>query len=281
MELVIGIVVAVVVLAAVALLVGGMFSRGSTPPPTREEPPAGTVTVVLEVTTDDPEAPGVQRLVSEIAARTFATQAAVEEVVVVNATGTELARVQRHADVAPTPAMPESLSEPHHVRSRAPDPVRGGGAPRPRPMDVDEPLDLRERPFADRLDLAPEIRELVTDPTDPVDVIRAILTAAGTPVEVSSDLVRSGDDAIVVVGEDGSRTVSPDELTRAFLRYQQSGARRGIVICLGFVRPDELHRRELLAPTLRHAGAEAIQRMADAAALGADPLQFAAGAPMR
>jgi hypothetical protein len=39
----------------------------------------------------------------------------------------------------------------------------------------------------------------------------------------------------------------------------------------------EISRRHALAPALLHAGPDGIQRMADAAAMGADPLDFVVG----
>ena len=38
----------------------------------------------------------------------------------------------------------------------------------------------------------------------------------------------------------------------------------------------ETRRREMLDPALLHAGLEGFQRMADAVAVGADPIDFAA-----
>jgi hypothetical protein len=38
---------------------------------------------------------------------------------------------------------------------------------------------------------------------------------------------------------------------------------------------EDVHRREMLAPHVLHAGPDGIQRMADAVAVGADPLRFA------
>lgn len=48
----------------------------------------------------------------------------------------------------------------------------------------------------------------------------------------------------------------------------------------GRMDPADLGRREFLAPELRHVGARAIQRMADAVSIGADPLAFASAPPV-
>ncbi|MDP8928380.1 MAG: hypothetical protein M3O70_07335 [Actinomycetota bacterium] len=110
-------------------------------------------------------------------------------------------------------------------------------------------------------------------PDDPVDIVRAILEAAELPVEVHGNVILSGDEAVIVVSEPGG---SPSEaLTPAFLRFQKSGASRGVVITHSYLAGRDIERRQALAPNLRYTGLSAIQRMADAVALGANPLRFA------
>jgi hypothetical protein len=70
--------------------------------------------------------------------------------------------------------------------------------------------------------------------------------------------------------------LGPDDLARAYLHAQASGARAGLVILLGFADPEEIARREVAAPHVQHVGSRAIQRMADAVAIGADPLALTA-----
>jgi hypothetical protein len=91
---------------------------------------------------------------------------------------------------------------------------------------------------------------------------------------VDGDLLHVGDTAVVVLRPPGP-TVTPEALNHAFLRIQQSGASRGLVVALGYLDVNEVRRREMLAPQVLHVGPEGVQRMADAVALGADPLRFA------
>jgi hypothetical protein len=65
-------------------------------------------------------------------------------------------------------------------------------------------------------------------------------------------------------------------LNHAYRRFIQSGASRGVVLSPGFMPFLDVRRREFLDPALLHAGPEGIQRMADAAALGGNPMSFAA-----
>ncbi len=131
---------------------------------------------------------------------------------------------------------------------------------------------MGRRPLAERLQLSPEVHSRITDPDDAVDVVRAILEAAGQPVAVAGSMVRSGDDVVIVVGDGG---VSNSALAQAFLRFRDSGARRGVVVHLGYVDPREIQRRRAMTPELGHAGPEVLQQMADAVELGGDPVQFA------
>ncbi len=106
-----------------------------------------------------------------------------------------------------------------------------------------------------------------------MDIVRAILEAGRLPVEVHDNLLLAGDEAVIVVGEAGRS--SSETLSDAFLRFQKSGASHGVVIALGFFTARDIERREALAPNLRYTSLSAIQRMADAVALGGDPLRFA------
>ena len=116
------------------------------------------------------------------------------------------------------------------------------------------------------------------DPDDPVEIVRAILAAADRPVErLDGELIRSGDKVVAVIGHRGGRPGVSKVLNDVYLRFQRSGARSGVVISLQYVDPADARRREILAPELTHQGPDAIQRMADAVAFGADPIEFAEG----
>ena len=116
------------------------------------------------------------------------------------------------------------------------------------------------------------VTDLVRDPDDPVDIVRAILEASGRPVEVEDDVLRSGEHFVAILGARTGRPVVPKALSDLYLRFRSSGATDGVVICLRHLDPVDVRRRELLAPELRHEGVDAIQAMADAVARGEDPL---------
>ena len=105
-------------------------------------------------------------------------------------------------------------------------------------------------------------------------VVRAIVEAAGLPVEVQGDIVRSGDVAILVTGEDWGGS-SADELSSAFLRFDRTGAAHGLVISAHYLDEREVRRRRALAPNLHYSGLHIVQWMADAVAAGGDPLRVA------
>ncbi len=49
------------------------------------------------------------------------------------------------------------------------------------------------------------------------------------------------------------------------------------MVTVGLLDPSDLRRREILAPNVHHVAHDGVQRMADAVAVGADPLAFALG----
>ena len=268
-----GILVLVVVVVATRRALAGARrapGRGSAVP----RPFVDTeVTITLDVSAGDPDAPSVTRLVDAAASQVLATSPRVETVTVVNRAGTVLGVRERPHD-RPQPAREEPvLREPHRRTFRAPGPQ---AEPRPPAMPTlalegdDAP---GSRTLVERYDLPAAVASRIARPDDAVDLVRAILEAAGLDVRVDGEVLRVGREAIVVPTVDG-RTVTADMLTRAYLDFQRSGATRGVVICLGHVSAGECRRRELLAPELRHTGAAAIQRMADAVALGGNPLLF-------
>jgi hypothetical protein len=274
---------AVVVLAWVALV------RIRPPMAARAALPALLVerraVVVLDVDRIESAGPAVERLVHETAARVFAAMPDAEEVEVRARDGSLLGTSTRSFPEPHVIWLPEFLREPHHRPHRGPDlsrhlqedelflPPRREGPPKlttsfPR---VAPPREVRP-PIVERFDLTLAVRSAVRNPDDPVDVIRAILEAGGLAVEVNEDFLRVGDVGIAVVHVDGRVR---DALNHAYRRIVGSGAVRGLVVAAGYVDAEEIRRRELLAPQILHTGLAGVQRMADAVALGANPLRFA------
>lgn len=238
----------------------------SRPRPAVEGPFLGPVaTVRLDVTAPDPELPAVRRLVDATAARVLRTSPDVTEVVVEDRAGTELARVPRRVpSPGPPPTRPEREARPSRPHGSWQEPAAVPG--------VAQDADVGRRPLAERLDLSEPVQERVRRPDDAVDVVRAILEAAGREAVVGGSTVRSGTDLVVVVDGGGDASAA---LSQAFLRFRESGAARGVVVHVGYVDPREVARRRTLAPHLHHAGPEVLQAMADAVALGGDPVEFA------
>ncbi|HSK23179.1 MAG TPA: hypothetical protein VK906_08390 [Egicoccus sp.] len=269
--------------AAVILLSVWVFRRPSTrratPQAWGEDRQAAGARVVLDLVAHDPEDPALQRLVRETAMRAMQSDTTVDRVEVVDADGNVLG-----SETRPTPLpgsdLPDELHEPQLRRSRSPSVVPRArphaGVRRPDPDAID--LTTTPQPLADRLTLVADIRRRIRQPDRAVDVVRAILEAAGRPAEVRGDLVVSGDVAIAVVD---THTDPEGALTRGYLRIREAGVARGIVLRLGHVDPKLVRRREAAAPHVRHVAVDALQRMADAAAVGADPIAFAAAPAVR
>jgi hypothetical protein len=275
MEIVLVALVVVAVLLA-AVLLGRRLGR--TPPPPVARPwettePEGAV-VVLDLVPDDPSHPSVRRLVEEAAQRPLDADPTVEMVEVRDREQRVLGRVRRprrRRDVT----IPDVLHEPHAQRSRAPDPLGRSSTPPPSPPAPGETVEVADRPFAERFELDERVRAALTDTDDPVDLVRVLLTLGGHHTEVHGDRVATDEVALVVMSDPGHQLDAA--LARAFLRIQEARVPRGIVIHLSWVNPEVLHRRELAAPNVKHVGPEAIQRMADAVAAGADPVAFVLG----
>lgn len=276
MEWIAVLVVVAVVAAAVVWWRGRQRSEAPAsqvrpPSPTRRQPAVEgpwlgpTATIRLDAVVADPDAGSAQRLVTAATRRVFSSSPDVDEVIVEDREGRRVARVPRHVpDPGPPPTRPEAAAPP-------PRPHGSWQQPSVRPS-VDQDLSVGRRPLADRLQLGPEVRARVVEADDAVDVVRAILEAAGRPATVAGSMVRSDDDVVLVVADGGPSSAA---LSQAFLRFRDSGARRGVVVHLGYVDPREVARRRALAPELGHAGLEVLQAMADAVELGGDPIQFA------
>jgi hypothetical protein len=278
---------AIIVLIVVVLVLGGWLvwsaarsgRRGHAAP---APPPAtGTIVhrdgdrVVLDLTVDDPSAPAVQRLALDLAARTFAHQPELRSVTIVDRTGRELLRTTREDAMTRAATLPPELSVgASRQRRRAPDPLghdgtaSGGEAP----PEQERIRALGPRPFAARFELSPAVTDRLGDPTDPGDVISAILAAGGRDVQRQGDLVVAGDVAVIAVdvGDDAERALS-----RGFVRIRDSGMPRGIVIRLGYVDPALVRRHDRAAPHVHHLDVTSVQTMADATVVGADPIALA------
>ena len=90
------------------------------------------------------------------------------------------------------------------------------------------------RSLMDQFDLPEVVRTRIGDPDDPVDLVRAILEAAGLACEIDGDLIRVGESALVILRTSGGVVIGHEALNHAYLRVVRSGAQRGLVIGLGF-----------------------------------------------
>jgi hypothetical protein len=273
--------VAAVFVAAVVVFIARR-AKDAGPAPRRgswEEPETGGV-IVLDLDIQDPDAPTVQRLVEDAGRRALVTHPDLDAVEVRSRSGTVLATVTRTQPVAPEATIPQGLRARQQPRHHAPDPVAPAGATREiRIPSAEGDVHVPDRPFADRFVLPDRVRSAVQDPERATDVVAAILEVAGRPVDRQGDVLVSGETALAVVPQLPHGI--EDALTRAFMHIRDTGAARGVVIRLGYVDPDEIRRREAAAPDVRHVTADAIQRMADAVALGGDPIAFAVGPAVR
>jgi hypothetical protein len=285
--------------AALCLVVVGLVALARIRRPAAAPPRAFPGSVVkrwavvgLDVRHVSSTSPAGQRLTQEAAARVFAALPDCEEVEVLARDGRSLGRVARSAPEPRVVSLPQFLSEPHRPRHHEPDLSEHLGEDGPYDLLPELPVEQTKRPPAalippsegpprpmvERFDLAPAILDSIRNPDDPVDLTRAILEAGGLTVEVDDDLLRADGLAIVVVWRiDGG---SHDALNHAYRRIAASGADRGLVIALGYVDVGEIRRRELLAPEVLHTGYAGLQRMADAVALGANPIRFAVSTPL-
>ncbi len=241
----------------------------------------GRAVLVLDVEGVDRGHPAVERLVRDAAARVFALMPGVEEVEVRARDGALLGTSTRRPPPPKAIHLPEQLFEPHPRPTHGPDLTAHlseeelpTAPPREGPV---QPPPAPEAPgilLADRFDLPERVRARVRDPGDAVDLVRAILEAGGVAVRLEDGTLRTDDHAVVIAAA-ATGVIGREALNRAFLRVQRTGARRGLVIALGYLDRDDVRRREALAPHVLHAGLDGIQRMADAVAVGADPLRFA------
>jgi hypothetical protein len=271
-------IVVVIVMIVAAAIFWGMRRSAPERKPAVEEPwkntsPTGE-RVVLDLVASDPDHPSVKRLAFDAGRQALEGSPDVDRVEVVDREGTLITTVERDQPLPKELAVPATLHEPHARASRAPSavPREGGGMPQ---VEHDPAAQVPARLFADRFDLGPAIRDRIRDPESPTDVIRAVLAAGGHSPTVDRDLIRVGETAVVVIPDvrDGAK----EAINHAYLRYKETDAQHAILIRLGYVAPDIVRRHDAATPDVRHASSDAVQRMADAVAIGADPLAFAVG----
>jgi len=272
------VVLAVVVVAAVVYAI----VRPRAPRPVEAIRPGphaveGVLEVTIAVDNADPASAATQRLVTDAARRVLARDADVTTVVVRARNGRELGRVDRPAaPVGPVAEVPAALREPHaHHHSGPHEPIAVERAVHgPGHVRFEDPEPQPHRTLVEHFELADAVRSRIGNAEDPVDLVGAILGASGRPFDTYGSTFRCGDRVLIVLHTPMHVGVDDESLSAAFLRYQASGARRGVVLTVGNLHVRDVQRREALAPALLHAGPEGIQRMADAVAMGADPLDF-------
>lgn len=268
--------VALLGLAVVVLLVRRGFGGPTSPPAPQWHLPAEASgrTVVLDLVVDDPDRAAIKRLVNDVGERALAASPEVVDVEVRDRVGTLLGHVHRPD---PLPAPVELGREHHGPRPHRPNPVGGTTPPPVDHQGSGVELLVPERSFAARFELPEAVHARLTDADRPAELIRAILEAAGQQAELDGEVVRTEDTAVVVaqVVDDPNET-----LNHAFHRWQATGLPRGVVVRIGWFNPEYVRYREFAAPMVRHVGTDAIQRMADAVELDADPLELAIGAPV-
>jgi hypothetical protein len=250
----------------------------------------GRIEVRLAIESADEASPNMARLVRDVAARMFASMPGAAEVVVRNRAGDFLGRAQRVRSAPAAivtepvlfPAHPFGFAHPHPPLAPDDDVVGQmvehglAGLALPTQRAVPDPS-ARHRPLSELLELPSHISRRLEDSDDPVEIVRALLEETDPSVSVDDEVVQSGTRAVVVVRAHIGDPVTPAMLNRAYVRFRQSGASVGVVLSPGIMPLAEIRRREMFDPALLHAGLDGMQRMVDAAALGADPLAFAAG----
>ncbi len=272
------VVVGVVALLAALTWAWRRASQAAVPGPRRvawqdEAAAAPGRRLVLDVAAARADDPAVQRLVADAAHRALAADRALDEVEVVARDGRSLGHHRRPEPLPPEVALPEALREPHPPPRRTPSPVPRSDPGHPT-RRVDPAPEVRSAPLADRIELATELRRRIEHPDRATDVLRVILEASGRSVTVDGDLLVTDDVAVAVVDP---RRDAEQALSHGYLRIATTSAPRGLIVRLGYADPALVRRRDAAAAHVRHVGPYAIQRMADAVAVGADPIAFAAG----
>jgi len=276
---------ALVALVLLVLVLGARALRPPSRPSRRGSAPSrlgpdDRAVVMLDLDGIDARSDAARRLVDEVAWRTFQALPDAAVVEVRDRDGVPLGERRREAPREID--IPSALYEPHAPRRVGPEVGRAapaGPGPGVRRDFGDQP-GVPSRPLAERFALPAEVLRALDDPDDAVAIVRAVLEAAGKEVRADGRLLRVDLDAVIVIPAPIGEPVRPEALNVACTEFRDSGARRGVVVTPGYMDPSDLRRREMLMPSLLHAGPAGIQRMADAAALGADPVAFAAAPPM-
>jgi hypothetical protein len=253
-----------------------------------------TVRATLEVEGTSARGDALARMMRETADIVFEADPEAAEVEVLSRTGAVLGRILREREPHPPVAIDPALHEPrirhrpgpdlsrHPMREEYGEPTdRGDQVPVRRAYDQGDGIDGAPEEFAGSLDLPRAVLERLGDDRDATEVVRAILEAAGHTVGRREGLLVAGDVALCVLQPGHSNVIDDEQLSAAYLRLHESHTSRGFVVCPGVVDLDDIRRRELLAPAVRHIGPEDLQRMADAVVLGGDPLGFTVGPDLR
>lgn len=275
------VVLAIAIIGGRALIARRVRARSR---PAQTEAVPERLTITLELVADRPDDPRVRRILEQTAARLFATLPALREIEARDARGRLLAIVPRPG--VPAPPADIRTTAPHsgigvtHTGDEEGEPIHGerfeASVPLARWVANTGRANEERLPLTELFDLPDEISARVpAGAGDPVALVRAIVTAAGKDVRGKDPVLRIGDDAVIVLRVPFGDPVTRAELNQAYLQFRRSGAHRGLVLTVGFMTPADVRRRELLEPALTHGGCDTIQRMADAVALGADPLKFA------
>lgn len=273
--------VLVVVLLVVILVMG--VRAGRTRPAAVDRLPPATVSgdrvvLTLDLVGVSRESTAIERLVDDAAWQAFISFPTAKVVEVCDRDGQRLGTRSREG--GRTVTIPDDLYEPHSSRDHTPEPVSAGGEQLPAVGREDVGGAAPGRALLDRFDVPDAVTEVVTDPDDAVALVTALLEAGGHRVAADEDVLRVGDEAVIVIRAPIGEPLERDAVNHAYRQFQQSGASRGVVVTPGFLDPRDVRRREVLVPALRYTGPEGIQRMADAVAVGADPLRFVAGTPL-
>ena len=265
---------AIVAIIAAVWIATAMLRRALRP---REgpAPPAEAhrhLTIRLDVVVDDVEGQRAQRLASDASARMFSIAPDVSTITVHDRAGQAVAVHHRSVAERIREPLTGPASGPSRSLSRWEANLELPSIPAQHPdADDIEPIDLRSGPIVDHLDLPAQIRRALPDDARAIDIVEALLRLTGHPVMRDRDTLTVGDVAVIVV-EAG--TPGEDVLRHAYLRFVAARARAGVVIAMNPADLADAPRRERLEPHVSHVGPGALQRMADATALGGDPLAF-------
>ena len=274
-------IIALLVAALIVLLIGiliGVKPRRGVPgsavpaavPDLRVSfPRTGQAVVILPVRAGT-SSPVAARLVDEVAMSVLESFRDAQDVEVRTPAGALLgSRRRSHSRTTPAfqPALRPERSPPAASPLRLRRPLAAKASAR-----VDLPV---PRSLADRLELPALLRAVLADPDDPIDIVEQLLRAAGHRPDRAGNLLRLDGHALVVLRVPVGSRVPGEELERASAQFNNNGSPRGLVVAAGYFRSREIARRQAIDPNLRHAGLRDLQRMADAAAAGMDPLAFA------